>query len=57
MSPDESLKGPDVRFRQIGVGHQSKWSCPRCKKPQWTMVGRRLRLVRGMQTWVCGGCA
>lgn len=57
MSPDESLKATDVPFRQIGIGHQSRWVCPRCAKQQWSMTGRRLRLVRGMRTWVCGGCA
>lgn len=57
MNSETRNQPADVRFRPAGVGHASKWACGACAKPQWSMLGRKLRRVRGVKTWVCAGCA
>ncbi len=61
-----ALAGPEARpwllmlwlsaWRQVGIGHASKWQCGACAKPVFTMSGRRLKRVHGVKTWVCQGC-
>ena len=57
MNSDTRNQPADRRTSFAGTGHVSAWACGACAKPQWVMVGRRLRLVRGVKTWVCSRCA
>jgi hypothetical protein len=56
MTSDDRRAPNDVPFRQAGVGHGSKWECAACGKGLYSMLGRRLRKIRGAKAWVCKGC-
>ena len=38
-----------------GLGLATNFQCGKCSK-RGTTIGRRLRYVRGMRTWVCLAC-
>lgn len=57
MTSEERNAPADVARSYAGTGHVSAWSCAACVKPQFAMVGRRLRRVRGVKSWVCPKCA
>ena len=47
---------PDVKFRPVGMAHQSLFRCAACGNPR-QCLGRRLQRVHGLRQWVCKGCA
>lgn len=47
---------PDAPFRPVGMGMVSNFMCDACAKPK-AVLGRKLRRLGGMRTWVCGACA
>jgi rubredoxin len=57
MQSDQRNGPADVARSYAGTGHVSAWACGACGKPQFAMVGRRLRRVRGVRSWVCPQCA
>lgn len=56
MTSDDNKQAADIKWRNAGIGLASRWACGACGKPQYMMLGRKLRRVRGVRTWVCAGC-
>lgn len=56
MSSDTSTKAPAPAWRHAGSGHSSTFLCAKCAKGR-AMLGRTMRMVRGMRQWVCADCS
>jgi hypothetical protein len=56
MTSDDTRRGADRPWRQVGVGTVARFRCGDCDRPSSTL-GRKLKMVRGLRTWVCKGCA
>lgn len=52
---DNSMRPGSPTFRQMGVGMAATFKCGDCDKSAST-IGRRMRKVRGLRTYVCAGC-
>ncbi len=51
-----SVRDMTARHRAAAAGHSSTFLCAACGSHAG-LFGRRLRMVRGLKTWVCAGCA
>lgn len=60
MSETGTSKAADVTGVQrfAGVGHGSSWDCGACGDRLFSMLGRRLRFLkgRGIKAYVCQKC-
>lgn len=55
-SHENSTRKAEPQTFQPGVGHHTNFLCGRCAQTRET-IGRRIRFVRGLRTYVCAGCA
>lgn len=55
-SADYSTRSAEPKTFQPGAGHHTNFLCGKCSKTKET-IGRRIRFVRGLRTYVCAACA
>lgn len=56
MTSDETTRAaPDVPFKPRGLGLAMLFRCAACSNPSSTL-GRGLRRVNGLRTYVCKAC-
>lgn len=55
MTHDDSTRSQGPRYTAPGLGVNQLFRCGKCDKSR-QMLGRRLRSVLGVRTWICGGC-
>lgn len=56
MTSDETRRGTDRPWREVGLGAVPRFRCAACDRASDT-TGRRLKRVNGLRTWVCRKCA
>lgn len=56
MTSDDTRRGTDRPWREVGLGTVARFRCGQCDKTSDT-YGRKLRRVPGLRTWVCRACA
>jgi len=53
---ENSTRCVEPKTFQPGTGHHTKFLCGKCAKTR-EIIGRRIRFVRGLRTYVCAACA